>query len=117
MFDSPLAKYIGFILAFLTALFTILAPENEWTWFNADIGWALAGIFGSIGLAQLRAFIQGKQSYKTWVMIVGQLVLSVLLATKNITADIYAQLYALVTSIAGATIMQAKAKENAGETG
>jgi len=108
--DTPLVKYIGFLLAFLTALFTILAPENAWGWFNADIGWALAGLFGSVGLAQLRLFIEAK-GWKTYLMIFGQVVLSVLLMTKNITADIYAQLYALLGSLAGVTVLQAKTKE------
>ena len=112
--DTPLVKYFGFFVAFLTALFTIIAPES-WTWFNADIGWVIAGVFGSVGLLQLRQFIDSKQSYKTWILIVGQLVLSTLLATKNITAEMYGELYLLLTSLAGVTIMQAKAKEvNAG---
>jgi len=109
--DKPLFKYFGFLIAFLTALFTIVAPET-WTWFNADIGWVIAGVFGSVGLAQFRAFIGSKQSYKTWGLIVGQLVLSALLATKNITAELYGELYALLTSLVGATLLQAKAKEN-----
>ena len=41
--DKPIVKYIGFLLAFLTSLFTIVAPET-WGWFNPDIGWSLAGI-------------------------------------------------------------------------
>jgi len=112
--DKPLVKYIGFIIAFLTSLFTIIAPE-AWTWFSPDIGWALAGLFGSVGLLQFRTFIGSKQAYKTWGLIVGQLLLSALLATKNITADIYGQLYVLLTSLVGVTVMQAKAKENSGE--
>ena len=107
--DTPLTKYIGFLLAFLTALFTIIAPES-WEWFSAEIGWALAGLFGSIGLAQLRLFIESK-GWKTYVLIFGQVLLSVLLATKNITAESYAELYVLLTSLAGATIIQANAKE------
>jgi len=112
--DKALVKYFGFLVAFLTALFTIIAPE-AWTWFSPDIGWALAGLFGSVGLLQFRTFIGSKQSYKTWGLIVGQLILSALLATKNITADVYAQLYALLTSLVGATLVQAKVKENNGE--
>lgn len=108
--NTPLVKYIGFLLAFFTALFTIIAPES-WTWFSPEIGWALAGLFGSVGLTQFRAFIQSKQSYKTWALIGGQLILSALLATKNITAETYAELYILLTSLAGATLLQAKAKE------
>ena len=112
--DKPLVKYVGFLVAFLTALFTIIAPET-WTWFSPDIGWALAGLFGSVGLAQFRTFIGSKQAYKTWGLIIGQLVLSALLATKNITADVYGQLYALLTTLVGTTLLQAKAKENNGE--
>jgi len=59
--DKPLVKYIGFIIAFLTSLFTIIAPE-AWTWFSPDIGWALAGLFGSVGLLQFRTFIGSKQA-------------------------------------------------------
>ena len=107
--DKPLVKYLGFLVAFLTALFTIIAPET-WTWFSPDIGWLIAGIFGSVGLAQFRLFLQ-TEGYKTWVLIVGQLVLSVLLATKNITAEIYCELYALLMTLAGATMVQATVKK------
>ena len=107
--DKPLVKYIGFLLAFLTSLFTIVAPE-AWTWFSPDVGWALAGLFGSVGLLQLRLFIDSK-GYKTWIMLGGQVILSALLGFGTITAEIYAQLYALVTSIAGVTVLQAKTKE------
>lgn len=110
--DKPIVKYIGFLLAFLTSLFTIVAPET-WGWFNPDIGWSLAGIFGSVGLVQLRAFIDSK-GWKTWVMVGGQIVLSALMGFGVIAAELYAQLYALVASIAGVTIMQAKEKETNG---
>ena len=47
-------------------------------------------------------------------MVGGQIVLSALMGFGVIAAELYAQLYALVASIAGVTIMQAKEKETNG---
>ncbi len=108
--DNPIIKYIGFIVGFVTSVLTVLAPVFGYPWFDANIAWALAGIFTFGNVAALRTFILSK-GWKTHILVGGQILSGLLLAFNVFTLEVYASMVALLGTLTGATILQAKVKE------
>jgi len=105
--QSPLLTYLGFTIALLAMLCGIFE------WFDPNIAWGLAGIFGFGGIAALRAFISS-QGWKTYATGVFYIIPSILLMFNVINSVQFAALVALGASLTGASLAQGVVKAQNG---
>ena len=102
-FKSPIVTYIGMAVALLAMV------AGVFEWFNPDIAWSVAGIFGFGSVASLRAYIESK-GWKTYVMTGLPILFGVLTLAGVFDVETYKLLMAAFAPLTGITLQQAQVK-------
>jgi len=104
-FKDPIYTYLGMAIAILAMI------TGVFEWFDPNIAWGIAGLFGFGSVASLRAYISSK-GWKTYAAVIPPMILGVLTTLNVITIEVYQQLMLVFGAISGATIQHANKKAN-----
>ena len=102
-FKQPWVTYLGMAIALAAVL------AGVFSWFDPNIAWGVAGIFGFGSMASLRAYIETK-GWKTYVMTGIPVLCGVLALVGVIDAETYQLLIAAFAPLTGITLQQAQVK-------
>jgi len=100
---SPALTYIGAVIAVLAMV------SGVFEWFDPQIAWSIAGMFGFGSVASLRVFIDSS-GWKTYALTGIPIVLGALTLAGVTTVESYQALMAVFAPLTGATIQQAQSK-------
>ena len=103
MKKSLIYTYIGALIA----LFAIIAGALQW--FDSQVAWGVAGIFGFGSVTALRTFIDS-QGWKTYVTAGVPIILGILLLVNIIDLQTYKALVEAFTPLTGMAVAHAVQK-------
>ena len=102
-FKQPWVTYAGVIVAVIAIVSGVFWPQY------ANILWGIASIAGFGSVASLRAFIES-QGWKSYAVVVVNVIPSLLFAFKVLDAETFAALTAALGVLLGGTVQQALSK-------
>jgi len=105
LFKSKWTTYFGMVVALLAII------AGTFGWFDPNIAWSVASLFGFGSIASLAAYISDK-GWKTYVLAVFSVIPAILLVLKVITPEIFATLIGIGCTLAGVTLQMRAVKVN-----